>query len=160
MYYFTHLKNHSTLTSTMKRLLLFIILMNVTGVNAQTNLYVDSSVAASGNGISWTTAYKSLNEALLVVNNTITSSYIVHVAKGTYYPTVVQSYTSRDDAFLINRGAVNVYGGYPSGGGSRNPTANPTVLSGNIGSPILSTDNSYHVLVVTNNAVFGDSDPY
>ena len=55
-------------------------------VQAQTSIYVDSSVASSGSGSSWSTAFKTLNEALNVVNATSTGSYVVNVAKGTYFP--------------------------------------------------------------------------
>ena len=45
---------------------------------------------------------------------------------------------------LKNR--VTLYGGYPTGGGTRNPAANVTTLSGDIGTVGDNSDNSYHVV--------------
>jgi predicted outer membrane repeat protein len=75
------------------------------------------------------------------------NSYNIYVAKGTYYPAGIQSSTNRDSSFVILTSGVRIYGGYPSGGGTRDIVANPTVLSGEIGSSSDSTDNSYHILV-------------
>src|SRR5690606_22309044 len=73
----------------------------------------------------------------------------IHIAKGTYYPTGNQNGTDRNAAFLIpKRGGIEIYGGYPNGGGTRNIQANPTILSGDIGNPDDKTDNSYHVMVI------------
>ncbi len=120
----------------------------------QTNLYVDSSVAASGAGTSWATAYKTLNAAN---GGSTTISYNVFVAKGTYYPPGTQSATARDSAFAFLRNGLRVYGGYQSGGSVRNVAANATVLSGDIGVAGDSTDNAYHVVVMANISGAGDS---
>jgi|GEM_PF-5968353 len=42
---------------------------------------------------------------------------------------------------------VHLLGGFPSGGGTRNWAANPTVLSGDIGASDDSSDNAYHVVI-------------
>ena len=123
----------------------------------QTTLYVDSSVAASGNGSSWAQAYKTLSQALDSAQNNSNTNYSILVAKGTYYPTGSQSGTNRDSTFAIFRGGLKIYGGYPSGGGARDFVANPTVLSGDIGTPGDSTDNSYHVMVVAGITATADS---
>ena len=125
--------------------------------NAQTSLYVDSSVSSSGAGSSWSTAFKTLGEALETANAASTSTkYIVNVAKGTYYPAGAVSDTTRDSAFCIFRGGVKVYGGFPSGGGTRNVAANRTVLSGNIAS-LNRNDNSLHIMVIANVSAGSDS---
>ncbi|MEP7111023.1 MAG: T9SS type A sorting domain-containing protein [Ferruginibacter sp.] len=117
--------------------------------NAQT-IYVDSSVAVSGNGSSWVSAYKELRDALLNIrtNNTITT---IAVAKGTYKPT---NDTNIDSAFCIYRGNVKIYGGYPGGGGTRDFNANRVNLTG-IGDNEYNT--SYHVFIVAGLPVNADS---
>src|SRR5690606_20068338 len=82
-----------------------------------TKIYVDSSIAVSGNGGSWATAYKHLSSALEAADQCAGIDTIL-VAKGTYYPAGVQYDTDRDKTFLIARGGLKVYGGFPSGGGS------------------------------------------
>ncbi|WP_158639653.1 choice-of-anchor Q domain-containing protein [Arachidicoccus ginsenosidivorans] len=112
-------------------------------------VYVDSSIVASGDGSSWSKAFKTLSDALqgAVVDFTTVDSILV--AKGTYYPTGQQNSIDRDSSFLILRSGIKVYGGYPSGGvGTREAMVNPTILSGNIGNVNDPMDNSVHVLVV------------
>jgi hypothetical protein len=96
----------------------FIYLGNI---NAQTVIYVDSSRASSGVGTSWSTAYKTLKEATIFSNNN-TAVKEIRIAKGTYFPT---TNTNRDSTFLISRGDIRLFGGYPSGGGTRNSSLNP-----------------------------------
>jgi hypothetical protein len=104
--------------------------------------YVDAGVVG-GNGTSWTSAFASLQSALAVA----TSGDEVHVAQGTFLPTLT---TDRSISFLIPSG-VAVIGGFRgvSGGrgdpNERDPLAFPTVLSGAIGSAA-ATDNSYSVV--------------
>ncbi|MEO6834281.1 MAG: hypothetical protein ABI169_18885, partial [Chitinophagaceae bacterium] len=142
----------------MKRILLICFIITAIRANAQTSLYVDSSISASGAGTSWSAAYKTLNEALNVANAASTTvQYIINIAKGTYYPTGVQSATNRDSAFLIARGGVKLYGGFPSGGGARNVSADSVTLSGNIGTATTATDNSYHVMAIAGIASTADS---
>ena len=137
--------------------LLFAICLTTT-TSAQVNLYVDSAQTSSGTGTTWATAYKTLNEALNVANGASTASgYTIRVAKGTYYPGGAQSDTTRDSTFAILRGGLRLYGGYSSGGGTRNVAAFPTILSGAVGTAQNSTDNSYHVMVITNIAANADS---
>lgn len=111
-------------------------------------LYVDSSMAVSGNGTSWLQAYKTLSEALYSAS--INSNFdSILIAKGTYFPTGVQYSTNRDSTFLLRKsGGIKLYGGYPNGGGIRSTATNTTILSGDIGTINDSTDNSYHVMVI------------
>jgi hypothetical protein len=142
----------------MKRLLLLCLILAAFGTNAQTSVYVDSSVSASGAGTAWASAYKTLSEALAVVNAaSTTTKYEVHVAKGTYYPTGAQTSTKRDTSFMVYRGGVKVLGGYPNGGGTRNAVSYPVVLSGNINNVTSNSDNSYHIMVVTGISSGADS---
>lgn len=112
-------------------------------------VYVDGSKTFSGRGSSWATAFKTLKEAIDMAN-ICTGIQKIYIAKGTYYPTGSQSGTDRNATFLIPQRGLEIYGGYPNGGGTRNITANPTILSGEIGNSSSTADNSYHVMVVTN----------
>ncbi|MCK4960662.1 MAG: right-handed parallel beta-helix repeat-containing protein, partial [Planctomycetes bacterium] len=87
-------------------------------------------------------AYTDIQDALTAAGATD----IINVAQGTYKPT---SGGDRNATFQLKNG-VAVYGGYPSGGGTRNTQANVTTLSGDlIGDDIGYTnngENSYHVV--------------
>lgn len=106
---------------------------------------MDGSVSASGAGTSWSTAFKTLNEAIEAANADISSQYEVFVAEGTYYPTGDNTGTDRDSTFKIIRGGIKILGGFPTGGGDRNVAAYPAILSGEIGAAG-NLDNSYHVM--------------
>ncbi len=84
------------------------------------NIYVDQNAAAGGNGSSWATAYRDLGSALVAVELNGCGGGDIFVAKGTYTTT---------SNFLVSP-HVTVYGGYPSGGGTRNWQANPVILNG------------------------------
>ena len=115
-----------------------------TGVNNK--LYVDSSLAASGDGKTWGTAFKTLSDAFFYARGCSIIDSIL-VAKGTYYPTGLSAGTSRDSAFVNQSPSLTVLGGYPAGGGLRDRTANPTIIDGAIGDGFSATDNSYHLFV-------------
>jgi hypothetical protein len=129
-------------------------------------LYVDSSVAVSGDGSSWASPYKYLSDAIAVANDNIAVDSIL-VAKGTYYPTGARTGTNRNSAFFIRYGGLKIFGGFPSGGGSFSQRVLPaatggfsvggSILSGDIQNEGDSTDNSYHVLAVTDIPQYADS---
>jgi hypothetical protein len=140
-------------------MLVFSFILNLHNTTAQ-NRYVDSARSSSGNGKSWSTAFKTLTEALdsAWVDTTIEK---IFVAKGTYFPgnkpydmgsnrkgTVLSTSDNKDKTFHIRAG-LEVYGGYQASSGNRNIAANPTVLSGVLGG----TDSAYHVVIMnyTNN---------
>ena len=112
-----------------------------------------NALAPTQDGISWVTAYSNLQTALgaAPVNSEI------WVAQGIYKPTPT---TSRTIAFNIPSGA-KLYGGFVGtevAQTQRNFNANPTILSGEIGSAATVSDNSYHVLtfIGTNNTTIFD----
>jgi predicted outer membrane repeat protein len=119
-----------------------MVIMFTNPVLAQSTLYVDgTNISGTHNGLSWTTAYDSLSQALQAAsgNSAINSIY---VAKGTYQPASGKSFT------MLNN--VKIYGGYPTGGnGVRDTTntVNPTIL-------IPSANNS----IIVNNHTIGNSD--
>lgn len=120
-------------------------------------LYVDSTATFNGDGSSWAKALPYLSDAVAFADTNKTVKEI-RVAKGTYYPTGIQSDTTRDSTFLITRGGLKILGGYSTGGGPRrildgvaqsNTQAASTILSGDIGRSGDNADNSYHVMVVS-----------
>lgn len=107
---------------------------------ATAQIYVDRTAAGASNGSSWADAYTDLGIGLLIAR--LTGTPAVYVAQGTYKPG-----TSRDASFHLSN--VTVVGGFPSGGGTRNVAAYPTILSGDIGVVGDSTDNCYHVVEIS-----------
>lgn len=142
--------------------------------------FVDGSVAASGNGTNWGTAFKTLDEALFAANLPC-GAFVqsIYVAAGTYKPTrkpydaaglEITTANNRDRCFHIRRDNLHLYGGFPNGGGpTANPAANPTILSGDFNGDDAHTgsgagfaltgngENAYHVLLsmATNTRVDG-----
>jgi hypothetical protein len=123
--------------------------------------YVDSNfVDATGNGTSWETAFKYLQDAFAVANY----DDEIRAARGTYKPDRDKDHeggtSNRTSAFqLIN--AVSVKGGYKGGdsltGNERNIKIYQTILSGDLlgndGNPpdfANYGDNSYHVVTGSN----------
>ena len=133
----------------MKRIiyLQFFLLVFILNDTKATIRYVDSSAIGANNGSNWTNAYTELSQAIHISNAATTVDTIL-VAQGTYYPTGNQAGTNRDSTLLIKRGGIKIYGGYPSGGGVRNTTSYPTILSGDIGASGNTGDNSKHVMVI------------
>lgn len=114
-----------------------------TVLSAQKIHFVNAAANGAGTGDSWTDAFIDIQQALGKAGY----GDQIWVAKGIYLPT---SQTDRNIAFNIPLG-VSLYGGF-SGTEStieqRNIVVNLTVLSGDIGTPDLQTDNSYHVVTI------------
>jgi len=127
-------------------------------------IYVDASASSGANdGSSWADAYTTLQAALSAAG----SGDAIWVAAGTYYPDEGggQTDNDRNATFQLVSG-VDIYGGYPTGGGTRDWAANPTILSGDIDGNDTNTDgnninetwndiqgsNAYHVVTGANNA--------
>jgi hypothetical protein len=115
--------------------------------------YVDASISVSGNGQSWNTAFKTLQEA---INVTSCNPLQIWVANGTYYPTEdfsgnLMPVNSRTKTFHFSPNHA-IYGGFVGNETSlaqRNPGLNNCILSGNIDLPT-NVDNVYHVLTGSN----------
>jgi predicted outer membrane repeat protein len=108
-------------------------------------LYVDADIAASGDGSSWTNAFKTLQEAIAAAP-TLCSNKEIWVANGIYKPT---SGTNRSATFAFPNG-VKMYGGFAGGETTivgRNFVANETILSGDIGAAS-TADNSYNIMTM------------
>jgi len=128
-------------------------------------IYVDESAATGSNsGTSWANAYLDLQDALARARSGCGSK--IWVTAGTYKPT---NGSTRSISFEMIEG-VDIYGGFPPGGGPRNPRIYQTILSGDIDDNGNPSNNSYHVVRCANidNAILdgftitggnADSDP-
>jgi len=116
-------------------------------------LYVDKNATGANNGYSWGDAYTDLQKAFENKCSNITE---IWVAAGTYkpsaYPECCDGCSSdRDFTFQLKDG-ISLYGGFEGTEINlidRDIDANPTILSGEIGSPTLGTDNIKHVVLAS-----------
>jgi len=124
-------------------------------------IYVDANASPGGDGLTWGTAYKYLQDALAEAQ----SNDEIWVAQGTYTPdcnSLVPNGTGdREATFQLITG-VALYGGFPSGGGNweqRDPNQFETILSGDLNDDDVEvedpaelqdepsrSENSYHVV--------------
>ena len=121
-------------------LLISLVCMPQRAVQAAAVRYVKPDGALMGTCNSWLNAC-TLHAALSVA----VAGDALWVKAGTYTPT---SGTDRSSTIQLRNG-VGIFGGYAgteTKPGQRDPVANVTTLSGNIGSLGHSTDNSYHVV--------------
>lgn len=113
----------------------------VTVTVALANIYVDDTAVGGNTGMSWGDALTELQAALALAG----AGTEIHVAEGIYRPSVEAGGTGdRYRTFQMKNG-MSILGGYPDGGGTSDPAAHPTVLSGDIGVPDDISDNCYHV---------------
>lgn len=125
-------------------------------IYTQPVIFVSVPGAGNGSGLNWNNALHG--NQISARMSTITSSSQFWVKTGTYYPTQYPDgcgncNSDRDKAYLL-RNNVALYGGFAgteSGLQQRNIVANPTLLSGDIGTPAAGSDNSYHVVIAVGN---------
>ena len=135
--------------------LVFLSLLSFSALQANI-IYVDSNAATGGNGTSWETAIKYLQDALDVTVSGRGDQ--VWIAQGTYYPDDGANVTEGDRfaSFMI-KDQVALYGGFigtETELAQRDWESYPTILSGEIWE-----DSSYwsiHVTTIDNNAVTFD----
>lgn len=128
-------------------LVLVLSFICIGSIKAQ-NLYVDSASSCSNcAGLSWATAFTSLQNAISIASGGDT----IFVAKGTYYPDEGSGISNNDRnvSFEIPDSVI-LLGGYHSQTGYRNWETNITVLSGEIQQDIIESNNSYHVVITMN----------
>ncbi len=102
-------------------------------------IYVDATATGANSGETWEDAKTNLQDALAMA----VTGVAIWVAEGTYMPGIDVT-----TSFPLKPG-VALYGGFPTGGSTfeeRDPSLYPTTLSGDVGVPGVSTDNSYHVV--------------
>ena len=117
--------------------------------------YVNPAAVSGGNGASWACGFQNVQDAI----NAASSGHEIWVKTGTYLPTKdpfgnASPTDPRDKTFYLKNG-VAVYGGFAGTEtlrSQRNWTANPTILSGDIGTANDSTDNCYHVVLSVSDA--------
>ncbi len=127
----------------MKNIFLFTLaILGIAGTSiAQSRFYVNPLANGQNNGSAWADAFTDLHNALSIASQ----GDEVWVAEGEYRPDTA---TNRDRSFVLKSG-VKFYGGFNGTETSlaqRDIIAHPTILSGNIGNPADSTDNSYTIL--------------
>jgi predicted outer membrane repeat protein len=137
-----------TVQKFLRLIIMPILLSNIFGFHVAgvahaiggTTLYVQPSGLTSGTCNSWANACDLQYALGLAV-----SDDEIWAAFGTYYPTTG---TDRTASFNLVNG-VGIYGGF-SGTETlltdRDPVTNVTILSGDIGTPSDTSDNSYHVV--------------
>ena len=146
--------------SSLWRAALLIVLVGLLGVPAAqaqpTTLFVDRSATGANDGSSWGDAYEFLQDALDRANSKTSTDYEIRIAEGVYYPdednrTTFRSHTdnSPNESFSLSRDGVTIRGGYPAGGGTRDPAAHKTVLSGDIDADNGGADNNKTATGVT-----------
>ena len=125
---------------------MFCTILTSIGLYAQnTPIYVNQAANGAANGQSWTDAFTDLHSALALAQ----SGDEIWVAQGVYRP----SENGERLAFYELKSGVGLYGGFAGTETSlnqRNWLNHPTVLSGDIGIPGDSTDNSYNLLFLDN----------
>jgi hypothetical protein len=102
-------------------------------------LYVNAAAGSGGDGLSWDTAFRDLQDALDAVRFNQYESQI-WVARGTYRPD--RGTGSREATFQLV-GGVTLIGGFAgteSNASQRNPQAHPTILSGDLGAALSGSD--------------------
>jgi hypothetical protein len=136
----------------MKTKLLFCTLFLFTYSIFSQVIYVDQNATGSNNGSDWINAYTDLQTAITNIGTNTT----INVAEGIYYPTAT---TDRSISFNIPRDK-KLFGGFPTGGGTRNSEAHPTILCGDIGTIGDNTDNSYHVVSFSGSSPVNEFDGF
>ncbi len=117
-------------------------------------IYVDVNVSTGdNNGTSWANAYSNFTDAL----TNSADRQEIWVAKGTYKPSkekIGTTNTPRQFTFFLNKN-IKIYGGFAgteTGISQRanygNGETNETILSGDIGTEHIYTDNCYNVVYV------------
>lgn len=128
------------------RILLGILCCFIATAASARVIYVNAGASGANDGSSWANAFNDLQSAMVVD----VAGDEIWVATGTYKPT---SGSDRAASFVMQAG-VAMYGGFAGGEtdrAQRNPAANATILSGDIGtsSPL---DNAYCVVLGANQA--------
>ncbi len=107
--------------------------------------FVRAGASGAGDGSSWEDAFTRVQDALEAARGNPGTN--VWVATGVYTPSWP---SGRDAYFSLENQAV--YGGFDGSEKLREErdwSANPTVLSGDIGTPGVAADNCYHVVVAS-----------
>ncbi len=94
-------------------------------VSAQAIIRVDAAAGGMNDGTSWEHAYTDLQDAL----SNASANDTIWIAEGTYRPDTIGGTPTATFSLQSN---LVLLGGFPSGGGNRDPETYPTVLSGDL----------------------------
>jgi predicted outer membrane repeat protein len=114
-------------------------------------IFVNANATHSGDGSSWSNAFVYLQDAIKAASK----GSQIWAAQGVYKPDANSVFPGgtglRTSTFQIPQG-VEIYGGFPAGGiwEHRNPVTCPTILSGDICTAGVRSDNCYNVVVGAN----------
>ena len=157
----THALHHVTVTSATPSVA--ITLSGATGQNgtfsglqiqqtSTSRLYVNPAAPSGGNGLSWATAFQTIDAASAAAPAMITAtgsfgSFQIWVAAGTYLPVMP---SGRAATFALAPG-VQYYGGFAGTENSltQRGTSASTILSGDIGVAGYPGDNAYNVVTAS-----------
>ena len=90
------------------------------------NIYLDASAKGNNEGTSWADAFTTLEAALNDMNLCSYNQPLnLLIATGTY------PFSSNTPIIIENLNG-QILGGYPAGGGTRNPSLNPVILKGDV----------------------------
>lgn len=121
-----------------------LLLVAACGAAQAADIHVD---AASGldtrDSLSWSSSIATLSRAMAIARN-LPGADTVHVAAGTYRENV-----------LVDEQDMTLLGGYPPGGGARDPQANATVIDGGAAGPALMISSRDGTVVLANVTVDG-----
>ena len=119
------------------------------GVDPRLAIYVKYNATGNNDGTSWADAYTSFQSAL----NTAIANDDIYIARGTYKPSSAYTLTNTPRYYHFElKNNVGIYGGFAGTETSVSQRtgfgyggANETILSGDIGTPGVNTDNCLHV---------------
>ncbi len=114
------MKKQSLVVWFMVTMMLMLISTSLTAI-----IYVDTNASGNDDGSSWVDAYVYLQDAFDEANANGTTDYEIRIAQGVYYPDLDNNggHTDNSDSecFRFNYDNIVLYGGYPTGGGTRDP---------------------------------------
>jgi predicted outer membrane repeat protein len=115
---------------------------------AQTTIFVDDSAATGGNGTSWASAFVTLDDALAAA--TAPGADEIRIAHGRYRPMVQLTPPDPRSAAFVIPDETTLIGGWLGNEINNIPLGTPrlTLLSGDIGTPGVATDNAHHVVII------------
>ncbi|MCC7012488.1 MAG: right-handed parallel beta-helix repeat-containing protein [Planctomycetes bacterium] len=123
--------------------------------SAPARVHVDPNAAPGGDGASWATAVSDLRWALELAK--LPEVQELWIAQGTYRPdSGFGAFASDRNATFAVPSGTRVFGGFAGNESQldqRAPGAHPTILSGDIGAPGVSTDNSHRVVTLSSTAL-------
>ncbi len=112
-------------------------------------LYVRADAPANGDGKSWRTAYRDLQDALNMAACARSVVEQIWVTRGTYRPDRGSGDRAATFRLVTGVALLGGFNGTETASEQRDPSANSTILSGDVGIPGTSNDNSFHVVTAS-----------